>query len=386
MRISYLSGSFIPGRMANSVQVTRMCHEFARLGHEVELFAIQGQAGGQSPHDWYGISEAVELRLLAWPPRFGLGSIRYSRAVLRDIKSRQRPDLLYGRHLLALYLARNLGVPLVYEAHLPAPDPWRRLVQERLFRHPSFARLVTVSHALAADYRRRYPFLAEDKILVAPNGADEPTARSAGAKVSLPGRPGHLRVGYMGSFYPHKGIATVQALAARQSAVDFYLIGGSPSAGSEEPLHPVLENMHYLGFIAPRDVAKYLAGMDIVVAPYRHLPGSGKTVRDDTLWGSPLKIFEYMAAGACIIASDLPIVREVLTHGENCLLCGPEDVAAWISALDRLRSDEKLRRRLQEGARRRFVEHYSRGARARRVLAGLAGNPTEPVIAATSPF
>lgn len=86
-----------------------------------------------------------------------------------------------------------------------------------------------------------------------------------------------------------------------------------------------------------------------------------------------MKMFEYMAAGKAIVSSDLPVLREVLTHERNALLVPPDDVDAWATAVKRLIDDPELRRRLGETARADLLAHYTWEARAKKVLAGLDG-------------
>jgi glycosyltransferase involved in cell wall biosynthesis len=82
---------------------------------------------------------------------------------------------------------------------------------------------------------------------------------------------------------------------------------------------------------------------------------------------SPLKLFEYMSAGKPIVASDLPVLREVLDEA-NAVLVDPEDADAWARALESLR-DAGLRERLGVRARRDFLERHTWDIRARKVLA-----------------
>jgi glycosyltransferase involved in cell wall biosynthesis len=105
----------------------------------------------------------------------------------------------------------------------------------------------------------------------------------------------------------------------------------------------------------------------VVLAPFQRritIAGEG----DIANWTSPLKVFEYMAAGKAILCSDLPVLREVMRDGDNCLLLPPDDVDAWSAALERLRDDGDLRARLGKNARLDFLEHYTWKARASRVL------------------
>jgi glycosyltransferase involved in cell wall biosynthesis len=92
---------------------------------------------------------------------------------------------------------------------------------------------------------------------------------------------------------------------------------------------------------------------------------------DVASWMSPLKIFEYMASEKAIIASDLPVLREVLTDGVTALLCDPDDVRSWAAALERLAHDPAERRRLGRSARELLLSGYTWKQRAERILTAL---------------
>jgi glycosyltransferase involved in cell wall biosynthesis len=83
---------------------------------------------------------------------------------------------------------------------------------------------------------------------------------------------------------------------------------------------------------------------------------------------SPLKIFEYMAAAKPIVCSTLPVLQEILQDGNTAWLCDPDDIAQWQRALQTLRDDPLLRRRLGENAQREFLQRHTWQARARSIL------------------
>jgi glycosyltransferase involved in cell wall biosynthesis len=85
---------------------------------------------------------------------------------------------------------------------------------------------------------------------------------------------------------------------------------------------------------------------------------------------SPLKIFEYMASGRAIVASDLPVLREVLNN-RNAVLCEADNVDQWRQAIITLTEDRQLRQRLGAQARRDFDQHYSWSRRANFLMAQL---------------
>jgi glycosyltransferase involved in cell wall biosynthesis len=91
---------------------------------------------------------------------------------------------------------------------------------------------------------------------------------------------------------------------------------------------------------------------DIAVAPYLENPQLG-------LWGSPMKLFEYMACGAAVVASNLGQITEVIQDGYNGLLTPASDVPALASAILRLIEKPELRTRLGQQARRDAEQKYS---------------------------
>ena len=86
---------------------------------------------------------------------------------------------------------------------------------------------------------------------------------------------------------------------------------------------------------------------------------------------SPLKLFEYMAAGKPILASDIPALREVLRDGETALLLPPGDAQAWAAAARRLLADPPAATALGARAQADFLATYTWEARATGILARL---------------
>jgi glycosyltransferase involved in cell wall biosynthesis len=107
-------------------------------------------------------------------------------------------------------------------------------------------------------------------------------------------------------------------------------------------------------------VPEYLAAADVMVMP---------TTEDlrYAAYTSPLKLFEYMATGNPVVASDLPVLREVLTDGANALLYPPRDAAALARAVRKLWSEPALGPALADQAWQ-DVQHYGWRARASRIL------------------
>ena len=88
-------------------------------------------------------------------------------------------------------------------------------------------------------------------------------------------------------------------------------------------------------------------------------------------WMSPLKLFEYMAAGKPIICTDLPVLGEIVEDEKTALLCAANDLDCWAAAVTRLRDDKALRQRLGDAAVAEYRDRYSWQTRASRIFSGI---------------
>ena len=160
-------------------------------------------------------------------------------------------------------------------------------------------------------------------------------------------------------------------MAERCRWADFHLVGGTDEdvACWRDRLRSV-ENVKVYGFVPLSETGGYRLACDVLLAPYQEhvaVQGGG----DTSAWMSPLKVFEYMAAGRAILCSDLPVLREVLTDETTALLCSPGDLTSWVTALERLRDDAGFREQLGRNARAEYLSKYTWKARAEKVLMGL---------------
>ncbi|MGC0415589.1 glycosyltransferase family 4 protein [Embleya sp. AB8] len=369
MRIAYLHGGSIPSLWANNVHVMRMCDAFAAAGHDIALYALPGtHPTADDPYAYYGVRHRFPIRFVPVPDYTPAGYRQRAERVADLLVRDGVPDLIYGRDPYSLAAAADLA-PFVYEVHQIREDLSPPETEHRLLAAPRLARLVVITRALARDLDAHYADLAPLPILVAPDCADPP--QPAAERVELPGRAGVPRVGYVGHLYDGRGIDLILDLAARLPGLDFHLVGGTPEDRDRWEQPCGLPHVYFHGHRPPAELPGYYPRFDVVLAPYAeqvYLTGRlGETGR----WASPMKVFEYMSYGRAMIASDLPVLREVLTDRVNCLLRPAGDPRAWAKAIVELISDVRLRRDLGDEARRQVLDRYTWRRRVDEVLVGL---------------
>ncbi|GGZ86640.1 glycosyltransferase WbuB [Streptomyces subrutilus] len=371
LRIAYLHPGSVPSLYANSVHAMRMCDAFAAAGHVVTLYTAPGTYTVDDAHAYYGVRHRFAVRTVP-SPDYTPDGYRVRAEQVRSLLTRETaPDLIYGHDLYALTAAARIA-PLVYETHRLRDDPHTLSIEQRLLRDTPPARIVVITHALGHDYRRTYGHLGALPIVVAPEAAEDPRASTRPADPPpMPGRPGAPRIGYVGHLYEGRGIELVLAMAARFPDHDVHLVGGAPEDLDRWRRRGGPKNAYFHGHQPPGAVDAYYPLFDVVLAPYQAKVYTAGGHCETGRWASPMKIFEYMAHGRAIIASDLPVLREVLRDGATCLLRPHDDPDAWAQALRRLVADGSLRRSLGDAARRQFLDCHTWHHRARRVLAGL---------------
>lgn len=367
MRLFYLSVAEIPSRLASSVHVMKMCRAFAKYGHEVVLFARGGSEKTADPFAFYACEPSFRIEICSGPHVGLLGKVAHPIKAALRIRSQDTPDLLYARHLYSLALAAPLGAPMIFEAHVLPRSMAERRLQEWLFRRANFRRLITISDALRQDYQELFPWLRDPYVLVAHDGADLPQTTGCGPKRWHE----RLQVGYVGSLYPGKGMEIVAAMAKQMPEVDFHVVGGAEDDLRQWRACAPYSNLRFHGFLPHGDLPAVYAYLDISLAPLQRRIATRAGTDDIARWTSPLKIFEYMAHGIPIVCSDLPVLREILSHGRNAWLVSPDSLEDWIAAVRTLAIDSALRAKLAEAARQEIEAKYSWDHRAERVLEGL---------------
>lgn len=368
-RLAYISNSLLPSRSANSIHCMKMASAFQSAGVSTLLVAYRGDGDAHAPDTLatlYGTRADFAIRRLAGLRIRGAGGLYIACAI--GLSLLWRADVIYTRvpriAAAACAIRRRTVLELHYaiEPHTQAAHYLRRFLASR-----HAVALVVITEALRRRVLRDFD-CAPHQVVVAPDGADE-IETSAGS-ADRPPSHGGFRVGYVGHLYPGKGMELIEALAKRLDWVRFVIVGGT-----EKDLAYWRErtrsqsNIVFEGYVAHPCVASHLASFDVALLPNRaSVAAYGSPSLNIGPWTSPLKAFEYMAAGLPIVASDQANLREVLEHDDNALLCPTDDVDAWVAALEKLRGDPGLRNRLGASARARFLERYTWTNRARMLI------------------
>ena len=382
-QIAYLRASPGPGTQAGGAasHINGFVNAALQLGTGISLITNDEIAG---------LDQTRVPTKIIWPKPVGstraafdvYNNLHFSERAVSEIQN-QPPDFIYQRYArfswagvaAALRTKRPLfleynGSEVWVGRHWDRVDKLDLLARYERLNLKAAAKIFVVSEVERQNLL--HAGIEPEKIVVNPNGVDVDKFKPGIGGEAVLGDLGIPRdetvVGFIGTFGPWHGVEVLaQAITQipRNIPLRFLLIGsGALRARVEEILREagVADRVLMPGAVEHERVPALLDACDILVSPHVPLDAGAE------FFGSPTKLFEYMAMGKGIVASRLGQIGEVLQHEETALLVDPGNVEQLTGAILRLTSSPELRQRLGAAARRTAVERYTWKRNAQRVM------------------
>ena len=353
MHIAYVCldpGIPVFGTKGASVHIQEVVREYRRRGHDVTVYATR--RGSDVPDD------LAELRIVDVPitTRDEEERERAQQAASASVSDMVRAgdyDLVYERYSLFSTVIAECGVPGILEVNAPLIDEQRThrvLVDEQA---ADAALQEQVQAALAticvSDPVRDWVIARTEgtRVFTVPNGVNvhriTPQPESPGAPV----------VTFVGTLKPWHGVdVLLRARAQAHKDWKLRIIGDGPMRAELDDLARSLGiDVDFRGAVAPDAIPQHMAGTAIGVAPYPAMD------TDSDQYFSPLKVYEYMAAGLPVVASRVGQLPEIM--GESAYLVPPSDPEALAEALDALVANPVERARVGSDNRRQAEREHS---------------------------
>jgi len=390
MRVAYVcTDPGVPafGCKGASVHVQAVLEALVRRGDEVHLVTVA--ARGRPPSGLAGVRvhhlPLDATRDAAQRERRVRRADAGAADALARLHSSLGIDLVYERYSLwggsAMEWAAAAGVASMLEVNAPLVEEQashrvlvdRRAAEDAAHRALSAAGAVLcVSDGVASWVRSRVG--TTDRIHVLANGVDTRRVTPADRPVA-PAAGTPFTIGFVGTLRPWHGVPTLAdafaALVASDATYRLLVVGDGPLAGelrTRVDAAGLSSHVELTGAVRPDRVPDLLRRMDLAVAPYPPI---------DDFYFSPLKVYEYLAAGLPVVASDVGDLSSVLDGGRLGVLTEPGDPAALAQAVASLRADPGLRDRMSRAGRRHAVEDHDWSKVVETALARAAvGAPT----------
>lgn len=377
MRVAYirsdfwLNGNSSNGAMAHTIGVVNALKHLCRKVIVYSICKINYLSDDTlqtitSPNGCvFGINELQEMEYS-----------HYLTEQLYPILNADMPSFIYQRYgrnnYTGVLLANKLNIPCVMEyngSELWMADNWGgkiryRKTTEEIELDVFHAADLIVGNAQALKDELVARGIQPDKIVIIPNGVDAEkfNPNNSGAEIREKYGIGKddIVVSFVGSFGPWHGAEVLAQAAAKvvkaNSHVKFMFVGdggGLPKVQSIIRESGVESNTIYTGVVKQNEAPYYLAASDILVSPQIPNPDGSP------FFGSPTKLFEYMASGKAIVASNLDQMGQILSDNNTALLTTPGSADEVTDCIIRLAQDDKLRKILGENAREEAVKKYT---------------------------
>lgn len=312
------------------------------------------------------------------------------RALRRLFKEGRRPRFMYERYAYFAFgmtlLSRLSKIPLVIEVNTTCLDydvreirlrGVARVVEGFVFRRAAL--IVVVSGYLRQKIVQEYG-VSPTRIVVTPNAVDPgefsleeyPAAAEPRLSSAREFCRGAFVIGFIGVFVPWHGLdfllQVFEELVARAPSHTrpvLLLVGDGPVRGAVEKLVEAKgfqERVHLTGIVPHAEIKHYIRLFDIAVMP------------DSNPFGSPMKIFEYMALGRAVVAPSYGPITEVISDMENGCLFPPREPGGCCEKFLELLADPQLRATLGGRAREDVLRLYTWSNNVSRIVAGLEAN------------
>lgn len=375
MKIIYIHDELINSGKANVIQVVHMCKAFCENNIRVVL-ALPLDKKSKLPvlREIERIfNEEVEFEIITYNKITILGRLRFVGGLLGAWKIFRKydADIYYLRNVAYLCLAVYNKLPSVYEAHQLTLHNANKLLNKfwekmlvRMARSEYLTKFVAISKALSQAWIEKG--VPRNKVVALHDGCDvnireiNCDKNEYKAKLNIP----HDRkiVLYTGSIYKNRCIENILSLSKIFYDELFVVVGGPvKNKIFYENLSDrmQLKNIIFTGPVPHHAVRKYLYISDVLLMIWSR---QVNTIN----YCSPLKMFEYMAAGRIIVGHAFPTIKEVLEHGVTAYLADPDsflDLKNNLSVALRQKYPNKMADCAQELA----IKHYSWNKRAKKI-------------------
>ena len=367
MKIAYIcldKGIPVFGEKGSSIHVQEVLNGLKKRNASIKLFT--NKIGGEKPQELEGI-QVCEIPILGSSLKTK-SFVDSENQKIKEILNREGPfDFFYERYSLwsfgAMEYAKSNDIPSVLEVNSPLIEEqtkYRGLndssvaewVAKKVF--SSSDKILAVSEGVAS-HLNSFPS-SRKKIHVIPNGVN-PDRFIENKKILDSTGDEPFVIGFVGTLKPWHGLSTLvesfEIVHQQNSNTQLLIVGDGPEKNNlmqDLKEKNLLSAVKFTGSVPHSEIPSLLSSMDVAVAPYPKI---------ENFYFSPLKVFEYMAAGLPVVSSNIGQLAELIQNEYCGFLYRPGDSAALSKILLRLIKDPQLRKTVGTAAKDYIIQNHT---------------------------
>ncbi len=324
MKITYIAETSLTNRSAYTHHVLKMCDAFSKKG-DVELIipSVKKKLNFRKikknfllkTKKNFKVKSILKNDIVNFLNRFLFGlKVAY---YLRNSKS----ETIISRSLISSFFLCVFGVNHHLEIHNELKGLTKFLLINLNYINSKYLiRVILISKSLS----KKFNSIEREKLLILHDAVDVKDFR-----FKIRNSKKIKSVTYVGSFYKGKGVELILKLASKFHKIDFNIYGDLLDNAYKK-----MKNVKLHGYVNYNQVPKILVNSDILILPSANVQfGRAKNI-NITNYNSPLKMFDYLAAGKIILSSKRDGICEVLKHNYNSIIVNKYNLESWSNALN----------------------------------------------------
>ena len=352
IKINYISELNLPSYSAYSIHVMKMCEAFSKLGYRTNLYTIN-TSKKEKIYKKYNIKYKFNI-ISVFQNSFNLNFFLRIFFLLKILlKKFEKNELFISRSILFGIISSIFKKKVYLELHHEITG-FTNYIYKTLnyFNLLKDLKFIFLNKKLNDIYK-----ITNKRFIVLDDGVDILDFKIKNSKKKLKNT-----CVYLGSFFEGKGVEQIFRLAMRNKKINFHLYGDFNQIKNI----PRLKNLKYFGHINYANVPKVLLNYEIALMPYqRKVKGRGSMWLEKYM--SPLKMFDYMAAGLIILASDLSVYKHLMINNYNCKLLEINNDIKWSREINQILQNIKNYDHLKRNALK-TVTKYTWEKRAQKII------------------
>tara|TARA_B100001175_G_scaffold251358_1_gene218694 strand:- start:3984 stop:5078 length:1095 start_codon:yes stop_codon:yes gene_type:complete len=364
MKIFYLSNNSFPAKIASSIQTVKMCEAFSYLKHDVTLVSPNTRKFSENIFKFYDVKNRFKIKKIKFFKKFPLGFNYYFFSLISIIISlKYKPDIFITRNFFTSFLLVLFNKKHILELHHDIEIESRivkfLITKTNYLNSIKLVKLAAITNSIKKYFVNNFR-LDQKKIIVSPSGS------SLSGKFKF-NRNKRLKIGYFGSIYKSRGAETIINLSKVDKKNKYYIYG---NLNKYKNLKNISDNLKLNNFVPNKELFRHVSKMDILLMPYLSRVTATGDVGNIIKYTSPLKLFDYLSSGKVIIASNLPVLKEVINNNNAIFIKNFDNIRSWKLEIDKI-SNNVSRRFIISKNNYKLSKKFKLISRAKKILKGI---------------